>query len=231
MPITPWSVAGLGALGYVVGGIPVGWLLVRWGSHLDIRALGTGNIGTSNIYRNAGTGVASLVGPLQFAQGLAPVLVARWLGAPTWLWALAGVCAVIGNGWPVYLGLRGGRGVAVTTGVVAGLGALPLAILLAAYLAGFLAHRIALGVFAGMLTLPVVGYLSDGLPVAMGLAAVLGVIIARRMEGLLQDFHDRPHERLPVLTRRLFLDERPGQRLVGPNGEGAGGGAAHQTSS
>lgn len=227
MPITPWSVAALGALGYVVGGIPAGWLLVRWRSKLDIRRVGTGNIGTANIYRNAGPALAALVGPLQFAQGLAPVLLARALGAPPWLWALTGICAVIGNGWPFYMGMRGGRGVAVTTGVVAGLGIIPLAVLLAFYLLGLIAQRIAVGVLAGMVVLPVASYASGGGDVAAGLVVILLVVLARRLEGVAQDLREARRGKATLVARRLLLDERPGQSLVGPNEGGAGAPQPH----
>ena len=78
----PWQVAVMCAAGYLIGGIPVGLLLVRWQRFgLDVRRYGSGNIGTSNVYRHAGFDVAVIVGPLQFAQGLVPVLVARLLGS------------------------------------------------------------------------------------------------------------------------------------------------------
>lgn len=224
MPVTPWSAAALGGLGYVVGGVPAGWLLVRWRSKVDIREVGTGNIGTANIYRNAGPGIAALVGPLQFAQGLAPVLLARSMGAPPWLWALTGMCAVIGNGWPVYMGMKGGRGVAVATGAVAGLGPVPLVTLLAFYLLGLAAHRIAAGVLAGFVAIPILAYESDGGAVAICVAGILAVVLARRLEGVLEDLRDSGGGRpaLAMVARRLLLDERPGQRLVGPNPAGAG---------
>jgi hypothetical protein len=118
--ISPWVVAGWCLMGYLVGGLPVGWLMVRWQRYgLDLRKFGTGNIGTSNVYRHAGIDVAVVVGPLQFAQGFGPVLAARLVGLPVDAMMLVGVCAVAGNGWPVYMRFNGGRGVAVATGAVA----------------------------------------------------------------------------------------------------------------
>src|SRR5258707_13834860 len=127
-----WTVATVGAVAQLVGGVPVGWLLAR-ARGVDVRELGSGNVGTSNIYRNVDTGLAAVVGPMQFLQGLAPVLVARALGFDVGVLILAALCAVIGNGWPIWLEFNGGRGIAVATGAVAALVPFALLALLACY--------------------------------------------------------------------------------------------------
>src|SRR5437016_10805762 len=112
-----WADVAVCAAGYLIGGVPVGWLMVRWQRFgLDVRRYGSGNIGTSNVYRHAGFDIAVIVGPLQFAQGFVPVLLARVLGFSAVVQVLVGVFAVLGNGWPVYMRFNGGRGVAVATG-------------------------------------------------------------------------------------------------------------------
>ena len=117
---SPWVIAAWCAMAYLVGGLPIGWVLVHWQRYgLDLRNFGTGNIGTSNVYRHAGIDIAVIVGPLQFAQGFLPVLAARLDGLPMNVAMLVGIFAVVGNGWPVYMRFNGGRGVAVATGVVA----------------------------------------------------------------------------------------------------------------
>ena len=80
--ISPWVVAGWCLAAYLIGGLPVGWLLVRRKRYgLDLRKFGTGNIGTSNVYRHAGIDIAIIVGPLQFAAGIrAGAGVAAWRG-------------------------------------------------------------------------------------------------------------------------------------------------------
>ncbi len=111
VPTTTWTIAAMGLLAYLLGGVPVGLVLLRLRrSRVDIRSLGSGNIGTSNIYRNVDAGLAAVVGPLQFLQGLIPVSLATRGGFPLAVIGLAAVCAVIGNGWPVYAGFHGGRG-------------------------------------------------------------------------------------------------------------------------
>jgi glycerol-3-phosphate acyltransferase PlsY len=208
-----WTVAALGATGYLVGGIPVGWLLAR-ARGVDVRRLGSGNVGTSNIYRNVDTGLAVVVGPTQFLQGLAPVLLARWLGFDIGAVVLVSLCAVIGNGWPVWLGFNGGRGIAVATGAVAGLSPLALVALLACYAAGALLHEIAEGVLGGFVVLPLVAEVVSGTAVALGCTGLLVLVLLRRLEGVTGDVR-RYGPSWRMVARRLVRDERPGRPLVG----------------
>jgi acyl phosphate:glycerol-3-phosphate acyltransferase len=207
---------------YLVGSVPVAWLLGRWRAGLDLRELGSGNPGTSNLFRNAGIGVALLSGPLQFAQGLIPVLVARATGGEDTFLDLAAVCAVAGNGWPIWLRFRGQRGIAVATGAVAALNPVLLVVLLVCFAAGSVTHAIAVGVLAGFAVLPFVAVWVGGRGLAITCAALLTAVVLRRLEGLRADLRHAPSdEERRVLLRRLFRDERPGQVLVGRRpGEG-----------
>lgn len=218
--VTVWNVAAIGLFAYLLGGVPVGWLLVRM-THgdVDLRDLGTGNVGTSNIYRNVDAGLAAVVGPAQFAQGLIPVLVARWFGFPTSVLVLVALCAVIGNGWPIWLGFNGGRGIAVATGAVAGLDPVGLAGLLACYAVGALARQIALGVLLGFVLLPVVLAVHAGATLGWGAVGLLVLVLLRRLEGVRADL-DRYGLRCDILVRRLALDQRPGRPLVGRRSDG-----------
>jgi len=212
------ELAGLCLLAYLIGSIPIGWLAVKWRDRRDVRALGSGNVGTANIYRNVGMGLAVAVGPLQFAQGLAPVLIAHAAGAAAAGQALAGVCALLGNGWPVWLKFNGGRGIAVSTGVVAGLDVRLLGLLLAFYLVGLLLRHIAVGVLLGFAALPLVDASRLGGTLVVPLIVVLVMILLRRLEGIAADA--RLYGDLPGLAaRRLILDERPGRPLVGPRAD------------
>ena len=215
LPVTTWTVAALGLLAYLLGGIPVGLLLVRLTRpSVDVRSLGTGNIGTANIYRNVDAGLAVAVGPLQFLQGLLPVLLAGHVGMPAPVVGLCAVCAVIGNGWPVYVGFNGGRGIAVATGAVAAMSPAGLLALLACYGLGVLAREIAMGVLAGFVLLPLVGALVAGKAYAAIFAVLLVLVLLRRLEGALTDAR---HDRRPwrMLALRLTRDQRPGRPLVG----------------
>jgi glycerol-3-phosphate acyltransferase PlsY len=210
------QLVAVSAFGYLVGGIPVGWLLVRWQRFgLDVRAYGSGNIGTSNVYRHAGFDIAVFVGPLQFAQGLVPVLVTRLLGFPLEIAVIVGICAVVGNGWPVYLRFNGGRGVAVATGAVAALTIPGLIALLVCYAGAAIRGRIAIGVLAGFIVLPVVALFFSGPALALGCCAILALLMLRRLEGLPEDARAYGHL-WRLVYERVVLDERPGRPLMGP---------------
>lgn len=209
------TVAAMGLLAYLVGGIPVGLVLLRLTRRgVDIRSLGSGNIGTSNIYRNVDAGLAVVVGPLQFLQGLFPVALAQRAGLPVAVVGLTAVCAVIGNGWPVYLGFNGGRGIAVATGAVAGMSLAGLLTLLACFGLGALTREIAVGVLAGFVLLPLVGALVLGRAHAAVFAVLLLLVLLRRLEGALGDAR-RDRRPWRMLALRLTRDQRPGRPLVG----------------
>ena len=211
-----WHAIGMCVLGYLVGGIPTGWLLVRWQRFgLDVRRYGSGNIGTSNVYRHAGFDIAVIVGPLQFAQGLVPVLLARLLGFALAVQVLTAVAAVIGNGWPVYLKFNGGRGVAVATGTIGPLSIAGFITLLMCYAWGAIRGRIALAVLVAYLILPVVTFFFNGGTVALGCVAILLLLVLRRLEGLPDDRRAYGHF-WKLVWDRLVFDERPGRPLMGP---------------
>jgi acyl phosphate:glycerol-3-phosphate acyltransferase len=217
--ISSWVVAAWCAAAYLIAGLPVGWLLVhrkRYG--LDLRRFGSGNIGTSNAYRHAGVDVAVIVGPLQFAQGCGPVLASRLLGLPLTASMLIAVCAVAGNGWPVYLRFNGGRGVAVATGAVAALSVAGLIALLMCFAWGAIRGRIALAVLVAFVLLPVVVFLFGGSSdwiLGSGCLAILALLLLRRLEGLPRDARAYGHFWRRVYQRLVF-DERPGRPLMGP---------------
>jgi glycerol-3-phosphate acyltransferase PlsY len=214
-----WQVIALCALGYLVGGIPIGWLFVHWKRFgLDVRRYGSGNIGTSNVYRHAGIDVAVFVGPLQFAQGFVPVLIARLLGYPIGVAVLVALAAVAGNGWPVYLRFNGGRGVAVATGAVAAISLAGLVAVLICYAWGAIRARIAIAVLVAFLILPIVALTvdkPDGLSEAIGSCGILLMLMLRRLEGLPGDVRSYGHL-WRLVRNRLVFDERPGRPLVGP---------------
>ncbi|HXA27407.1 MAG TPA: glycerol-3-phosphate acyltransferase [Candidatus Angelobacter sp.] len=208
-----WTVAATGALAYLIGSVPVGWLLARMRG-VEVRSLGSGNVGTSNIYRNVDTGLAVVVGPTQFVQGLLPVLAARALGFDSGVLVLTALCAVIGNGWPIWLGFNGGRGIAVATGAVAALNPWLLLALVACYAVGAVLHEIAEGVLGGFLLLPLVGALVAGAAIALGCVGLLMLVLMRRLEGVTTDVRRYGHP-WRLVTMRLVRDQRPGRPLVG----------------
>lgn len=121
LPITPFG--WLGLLGaYLLGAIPFGLVLGFTVRGVDVRKTGSGNIGATNVGRALGRPWAFVAFVCDFAKGWGPAfLVPRWLPGepnPGALTALYGFAAVCGHVWPVYLGFRGGKGVATLTGAV-----------------------------------------------------------------------------------------------------------------
>ena len=206
---TPAGVILLFAGAYLLGGVPVGWLVGR-AAGVDLRRVGTGKIGTSNLYRTVGLAPAAVVGPLQFAQGLSPVLAADLLHGPSWVAAGAGLAAVIGNGWPFYFRYNGGRGVATATGAIALWSWIGLVCLLLLLAVGGGMRRSGLGVLMGFLSLPVVLAASrDPRAYPITAVGVLLCLLLRRYEGYRLWPPGRRDPR-DDWKRRLVDDWRPG---------------------
>jgi glycerol-3-phosphate acyltransferase PlsY len=104
-------------LGYLIGSIPFGLLLVRAAGKGDVRAVGSGNIGTTNVLRAAGKGLAVATLLLDAAKGAVPVLLAdmQWGGGVASQYAAAG--AFFGHCFPLWLRFHGGKGVATLIGI------------------------------------------------------------------------------------------------------------------
>jgi glycerol-3-phosphate acyltransferase PlsY len=115
------SIALAGILGYLIGSIPTAFLLVRGSRKVDIRGEGSGNVGALNSFQVTGSAlVGGAVLVLDVAKGIAAVLLTRWMGgADLSHTALAGVASVFGHNYPVWLGFKGGRGLATAAGVSA----------------------------------------------------------------------------------------------------------------
>jgi len=108
------------AFGYALGSIPFGLLLTRFAGLGDIRSIGSGNIGATNVLRTGRKGLAALTLLLDGAKGTAAVLLASHLAGPDAA-LMAGHGAVLGHLFPAWLGFRGGKGVATGLGVLLGL--------------------------------------------------------------------------------------------------------------
>jgi acyl phosphate:glycerol-3-phosphate acyltransferase len=104
------------ALAYLLGSIPFGLVLTRLAGYGDIRAIGSGNIGATNVLRTGSKGLAVLTLLLDLAKGAVAVLIARRFGPD--MAALAAVFVFLGHLYPVWLGFKGGKGVATAGGIV-----------------------------------------------------------------------------------------------------------------
>jgi glycerol-3-phosphate acyltransferase PlsY len=163
-------------LGYLLGSVPYGLLLTRAAGLGDIRNIGSGNIGATNVLRTGNKGLAAATLALDALKGLVALLIARWLwGEDAAL--VAGVAAMAGHAFPVWLGFKGGKGVATGAGVL--LAAQPWLglVTLAVWVAVFAATRISsAGALAACAVAPIAAALFGDLRLALfaaGLAALI----------------------------------------------------------
>jgi glycerol-3-phosphate acyltransferase PlsY len=107
------------ALGYLLGSIPFGLILTKLAGHGDLRDIGSGNIGATNVLRTGNKPLAALTLLLDLLKGTAAVLIGARFGADAAI--LGGLGAFLGHLFPVWLGFRGGKGVATYIGALLGL--------------------------------------------------------------------------------------------------------------
>jgi glycerol-3-phosphate acyltransferase PlsY len=169
----------LPVVAYLSGSIPFGLLFVRLRAKTDIRDIGSGNIGATNVKRALGTpwAVATLV--CDGLKGWAPTLAALHLSGGSWLWlpAIVAMAAICGHIYPIYLGFRpSGKGVATTLGcllVIAPLGTLFYVIVLVAAI--YFSGRVSAGSLIGALFLPPAAWFTTHDPAVC--AATLGIMV------------------------------------------------------
>jgi len=174
------------ALVYLVGAVPVGYLVARLAGGVDIRRHGSGNVGATNVLRTLGKGPAAVTFAGDAAKGWLAVLLAEAIGPELWWGAAGAVLAIVGNCWSVFLGFRGGKGVA--TGLGAFLRLVPLATLPAILVWAIVTltfRYVSLASLTASACLPI-GVLLLGYPVQALVATVaaLLIVMARHRDNL-----------------------------------------------
>ncbi len=182
------ALATLG-LSYLIGSVPFSFLVARAFGVRDVRRVGSGNVGATNVARNAGRGAGVLAFVLDAAKGAAAVALAIWLAhGEAALPAVAAVSVVIGHMYPVWLRFQGGKGVASGLGAFAPLAPWAAAASVLAFLVVTATTRyVSLGSIAGALTLASLGLAHPGpglVALAAGLTAAL--IVLRHRSNLLR---------------------------------------------
>jgi len=181
----PGGYALCAALAYLLGSIPFGLILTRLAGLGDIRRIGSGNIGATNVLRTGNRGLAALTLLLDCGKGAAAVLLARAWGAE--LAAVAALAAVIGHMFPPWLGFNGGKGVATSAGALLAL-AWPVGLACGAtwLLVAALTRYSSLAAILAAALAPVYAWLvtGDGTVSAVALAIALLVLIRHRDNAL-----------------------------------------------
>jgi glycerol-3-phosphate acyltransferase PlsY len=109
---------GLGLLAYLIGSIPTAYLFTRFVVGRDIRSMGDNNSGAANVFREVGPRTGLACGVFDIIKGGVAVIVVGVIANDTGIKMLAGLCAFAGHIWPIFLRFRGGRGAAVSVGVL-----------------------------------------------------------------------------------------------------------------
>ncbi|HTM19050.1 MAG TPA: glycerol-3-phosphate 1-O-acyltransferase PlsY [Kofleriaceae bacterium] len=181
--------AGVAAAAYLLGSIPTGLLLARRRG-VDIREQGSGNIGATNVARTLGRKLGAVVLVLDAAKGALATLAAAALhhhhGVTAWAITAAGVAAVAGHCFPIWLRLRGGKGVATALGVM--LVAAPLATGAAVliFLALYATFRVvSIGSMAACAAMPLLAWLlGRPAPVIAAAGAIAAMVLVRHQGNL-----------------------------------------------
>ncbi|GAA4020184.1 glycerol-3-phosphate 1-O-acyltransferase PlsY [Sphingomonas swuensis] len=171
------------ALGYLLGSIPFGLLLTRLSGRGDIRDIGSGNIGATNVLRTGSKGLAAATLLLDALKGTAAVLLAEWLWPGHGRIAAGG--ALIGHLYPLWLRFRGGKGVATLLGILLGL-AWPIGMIYAAvWIGGLLLLRISsVAGMAAAVSAPIASALLGRGELTIMLAAFALLIIYKHRENI-----------------------------------------------
>ncbi|HEX2309248.1 MAG TPA: glycerol-3-phosphate 1-O-acyltransferase PlsY [Vicinamibacterales bacterium] len=188
-------------VGYLFGSIPFALLVSRGLAGVDVRRVGSGNVGSANVLRTSGVATALLVMVLDMAKGAGSVLLAdRWSAAASTP-AVAGLAAIVGHVYPIWLRFRGGKGVATACGVFAVL--TPWAVLpaFALFVATVWATRfVSLGSLVAALALGPIAYALAAPPASWLAAAGAAILIVFR-------------HRSNVARLRAGTERRIGQRV------------------
>jgi acyl phosphate:glycerol-3-phosphate acyltransferase len=184
-------------LAYLIGSIPFALLLARRWSVADLRLVGSGNLGAANVMRASGVTAGVLVALLDMAKGAASVWLAERFTTSTVVPAAAGVAAIVGHIYPVWLRFRGGKGVATACGVFSVLTPIAVPPALVIFVAvAWLTKYISLGSILASLALPPLAYVTGSPGSAVSAASAAAALIIFRHRSNLTRLRDRTERRM-----------------------------------
>ncbi len=188
-------------LGYLIGSVPFAYLLTRRLAGIDLRTKGSGNVGAANVLRTAGVRTAMAVVGLDIAKGGLAVGLSKVLDSDPTGAVAAGIAAIIGHIYPVWIGFRGGKGVATACGVFGVLAPLPTVVAAVVFVCTVWWTRyVSLGSLVASAALAPLAYLAR-----VPLSTVVGAVCAAL---LIFERHRGNLSRLRAGTERRF-----GQRV------------------
>jgi acyl phosphate:glycerol-3-phosphate acyltransferase len=173
------------AIAYLIGGIPFGYLLVRWKTGEDVREKGSGNIGATNVLRTTGRAAAVATLVLDIAKGVFAVWVADKLsdGSPVWM-SLAALAVMAGHAYPLFLKFQGGKAVASFIGAFLYLTPIPMIAALVVFVVVVAATRqISMGSIVAAGSLPLATWLIEHPPWIVILATLVAAVFVIARHG------------------------------------------------
>ncbi len=198
-------------VGYLIGSIPFSYIIPRFLKGVDIRKVGNRKVGGSNVARTIGIKYGVISGLLDALKGVSAIVIFKLLGEPSQVQAVAGVFAVVGHNWPVFLKFYGGRGIAVTLGVL--LLMMPKLTLVGLIVVGILTilKEHALGVLLGLITVTLISYIFPSWVegwMKWFTTAILLIVVFKRVSPLPQDVRSgKPLHR--AFVNRFLFDREP----------------------
>jgi glycerol-3-phosphate acyltransferase PlsY len=175
-------------IGYLLGSIPSAYITARLKKGVDIRQVGSGNVGALNVYRQVGPAFGLTVLVADLVKGILAVYIARWLGLDLVWTCVAGFAAVVGHNWPCFLGFRGGRGAVTIMGVILPLIPIQFAIGFGiAVVVIIITSNIRLGMI-GLAFIPLIAWLFDKEPTVIFYSLALFLfLVARTVSGFTRE--------------------------------------------
>jgi len=194
---------------YILGSIPSAYLVARFKKGIDIRKVGSKNMGAMNVYYQVGLLEAALVLLADVGKGIVAILLARWLDLSLTFQLLTGLAAVVGHAFPVFLKFRGGKGGATTLGILLFLmtKAIPFFII-AAVIALFVTRNLTFCYAIGFVVIPFVAWLIYDLKPLIFFSIGLPVFVGIQYAPRLKEMHTRGAGNWRRIIKRSSLKER-----------------------
>lgn len=198
---------GLILISYLIGSIPTAYLAGRLLRGIDLRQWGSRTVSGTAVYYHVARWALIPVGLFDVLKAAIPAWGALALGRPRGVAVAAGLAAVIGHNWPVWLGFHGGRGIGPFLGLLAVTFPVGALWILGALAIGRLLRATAVMALFAIAGLPALVWLTAGpSEVALGGLAMLAITVVKRLEANREPLPSDPVERRRVLWRRLWLD-------------------------
>ena len=181
----PWLII---IISYLLGSLPTSYILGRITIRRDIRRMGDENAGAANAFRELGSKIGIVTGVIDAVKGSAVILIAQAASMSQPIVLLAGLAAVIGHNWPIFLRFRGGRGVSTTIGILFVLVTFPMLVLTLPTLAVLIWRRNVTPAMAFLfIVLPLIDWAFKVEPILIGYGVALPALV-----GITTFFRTRP---------------------------------------